>query len=342
MFRYNSTIKGVEFYDGTNWISPSTTLTIITDTQYSLSSGNPAGNVDGSNVTFTLPGATTTAGCIVSINGVLQLPTSAYSIGGGGLTLTFTEAPAVGDIVDVRILSTTSTVNQLTSPNGLNSLIIENGNIIFSTGTVGTGSVDQWHIDTNGDFLPQTYANIGSPSNRVDYLFASNINIAGGTLSGVSIAGTSFDNIPIGGNVPSTGGFTSVISTTLQVNSSANFGGTITTDDSNAYSVGLGTTGKVYSFDKTLYRSGKFFIQLTKADNTEYQAAEVIVVHNGTTPTIEVYGVTYTGASNLATFSSNISGSTVNINASAAVAVNVKVSPTLMKLCIPLLFSQVT
>jgi hypothetical protein len=333
MFRYNSTVKGIEFYDGATWISPSTTITIITDTQYSLASGNPAGNVDGVNVNFTLPSATTTNGCIVSINGVLQLPTSAYSIGGtGNDILTFTEAPALGDIIDVRILSTTSSINQLTSPNGLNLITIDNGNIKFSTGTVGTGAVDQWYIDTSGDFIPQSTANIGRPNNRVDYLFASNINIAGGSLSGVSISGTAFDNIPIGGNIPSTGGFTSVITSTLQVNAAANFGDGIYLDDSQGYSVLGGTTGKIDSFDKTLYRSGKYFVQLTKTDNTEYQAAEIIVVHNGTTPVIEVYGVTFTGAANLATFSANISGSTVNINATASADVNVKAHPVLMKL----------
>ena len=332
MFRYNSTIKGVEFYDGTNWISPSVTITTITDTQYALASGNPAGNVDGSNVNFTLPSVTTTNGCIVSINGVLQLPTSAYSVGGGGLTLTFTEAPALGDVIDVRILTTTSSVSQLTGPNGLNIINIDNGNIIFSTGTVGTGIVDQWHIDTAGDFIPQTSANIGNAGHRVDYLFASNIDISGGTLSGVSLGGGALDNTPIGGNVPSTGVFSTLISNTLQVNAAVNFGDGIYLDDSQGYSVLSGTTGKIDSFDKTVYRSGKYFVQLTKTDNTEYQAAEIIVVHNGTTPVIEVYGVTFTGSANLATFSANISGSSVNINATAYADVNVKAHPVLMKL----------
>jgi len=82
-----------------------------------------------------------------------------------------------------------------------------------------------------------------------------------------------------------------------------------------------------------VYRSGKYLIQLTKTDNSEFQSAEVMVVHNGTVPTVEVYAVTYTGASALGSFTANISGSDVNINATALAGdVNAKVHATLMKL----------
>ena len=332
MFRYNSSLKAIEFYDGTAWVAPGDTTTTITDIQYSASSGNPAGNVDGINVDFILPVATTTNGCIVSLNGILQLPTVSYSVGGGGTTLTFTEAPVPGDVIDARILVTSSTVDVIGSVNGLNFVSVDNGNIKFNTGTVSSGTDLRWTIDTGGNLIPQTFGNIGSSSKRVNYVFASNVDITGGTIIGIALNTGSLDDTVIGGNIPASGGFTSVISTTLQVNSAASFGAGIYTDDSTGYSVGTGTTGKIASFDKTLYRSGKFFVQLSKNDNSEFQATEVIVVHNGTTPTVEVYGVTYTGAANLATFSANISGSTLNINASAAADVNVKTHPVLMKI----------
>jgi hypothetical protein len=345
MLRFNSTTSQLEYYDSTQWIAPSTVLTIITSTQYALASGNPAGNVDGTNVDFTLPSAATTNSVIVSINGILQLPTVAYSVINSGLTLRFTEAPAIDDVVDVRILTTTSSISQLQSPNGLNVINIDNGNVTISTGNVSTGSIDRWHFDVKGDFIPQTTANIGNADHRVNYLFASNINIQGGALSGVSIAGTSFDNIPIGGNIATTGAFTSLYATTfanvptLNVNNSATIGSSLSLgsslllDDSSGYSVLDSTTGMVAKFDKTVYRSGKYLIQLTKSDNSEFQSAEVMVVHNGTTPTIEVYAVTYTGASALGSFTSNISGSDVNINATALAGdVNAKVHATLMKL----------
>ena len=345
MLRYNNTTNQIEYYNSVQWIAPSTVLTIISSTQFALASGNPAGNVDGVNTDFTLPSTATTNGTIVSINGILQLPAVAYSIINSGLTLQFTEAPAIDDVVDVRILTTTTSIDQLTSPNGYNTIILDNGNIKFSTGNVSTGSVDQWHINVLGDFIPQTSANIGSVNNRIDYLFASNINIQGGALTGVSIAGTSFDGIPIGGNIASTGAFTSLYATTfanvptLNVNNSATIGSSLSLgaglyiDDSTGYSVLDTTTGMIASFDKTVYRSGKYFIQLTKSDNSEFQSTEVMVVHNGTTPTIEVYAVTYTGASALGSFTANISGNDVNLNATALAGdVNAKVHPILMKL----------
>jgi len=345
MLRFNTTTNQLEYYDGTQWIAPSTVLTIITSTQYASASGNPAGNVDGSNTDFTLPSAATTNSVIVSINGIVQLPTVAYSVINSGFTVRFTEAPAIGDVIDVRILTTTGSISQLQSANGLNVINIDNGNVTISTGNVSTGSIDRWHFDVKGDFIPQTTANIGNVDHRVNYLFASNINIQGGALSGVSIAGTSFDGIPIGGNIASSGAFTSLYATTfanvptLNVNNSATIGSGLTlgsgiyVDDSTGYSVLDTTTGMVAKFDKTVYRSGKYFIQLTKTDNSEFQSAEVMVVHNGTTPTVEVYAVTYTGASALGSFTANISGNDVNINATALAGdVNAKVHPKLMKL----------
>ena len=74
-------------------------------------------------------------------------------------------------------------------------------------------------------------------------------------------------------------------------------------------------------------------MQLTDNSGGEYQATEVILVQNGTVASIETYGVTYTGAAQLATFSANIVASTVYLNAiSASANLAIKVTPTLMKL----------
>jgi len=107
----------------------------------------------------------------------------------------------------------------------------------------------------------------------------------------------------------------------------------IALNDTNGLFVAPSATNKISSFDKTVYRSGKFFVQLSDESGTEYQAAEVLVVHNGTTSSIEVYGVTFTGAANLASFSSNVAGSVINLNASSAGAnLRAKVTPTLMRI----------
>jgi hypothetical protein len=125
MLRYNSTINGMEIYTGTTWQSFSTSFTVIADAQY---------NGDGTTTAFTLATAQTTASCIVSINGVVQIPTLAYAVT-SGTTLTFTEAPAAGDVIDVRMLTTTATVTNIASTNGYMGFVADNTGANITTGT---------------------------------------------------------------------------------------------------------------------------------------------------------------------------------------------------------------
>lgn len=146
MIRFSLTSNTLEYYDGAAWIGTSVSYNIISSTQFSAPSGDPNGNVDGSNAVFTLPAAATTNGCIVSINGVVQLPTVAYSIGGAGNdTLTFTEAPALGDVIDVRTLITTSQVTTLESATGFNTISTTNSNVKITTGASSRNNVVEWN-----------------------------------------------------------------------------------------------------------------------------------------------------------------------------------------------------
>jgi len=102
MIRFNTSIDAFEFYDSAAWTTAGSDFTVIATQAF-------AG--DNSTVAFTLSEAQTTASCIVSINGVVQLPTTAYAV--SGTTLTFTEAPASGDVIEVRKLTTTTTITSL-------------------------------------------------------------------------------------------------------------------------------------------------------------------------------------------------------------------------------------
>ena len=129
MVRFNSTTNGLELYDNSAWIPVgSTVFTVIADEQF-------AG--DGSTVAFTLLTSQTTPSCIVSINGVVQIPTIAYSV--STTTLTFTEAPAAGDVIDVRELTTTTTVNSLSNGTTDFTIATAGGNAAISVG--GTANV---------------------------------------------------------------------------------------------------------------------------------------------------------------------------------------------------------
>ena len=108
MLRFNTQENQLEVYDNSAWAAISAPdFTVIVDDQF---------NGDGATVAFTLSQESTTAASIVSINGVQQIPTTAYSV--TGTTLTFTEAPATGDVIDVRILTTTTSVTSISNASG--------------------------------------------------------------------------------------------------------------------------------------------------------------------------------------------------------------------------------
>jgi hypothetical protein len=106
MVRWSTTAGALEAYDGIQWATVGAqSFTVIDNEQF---------NGDGVETVFTLSDNQTTDSCIVTINGVVQIPTTAYGV--IGTTLTFTEAPAIGDTIDVRKLTTTTTITGITSP----------------------------------------------------------------------------------------------------------------------------------------------------------------------------------------------------------------------------------
>jgi hypothetical protein len=145
MFRYNTTSNAIEWYTGSTWQAASSNFTVIADQQF---------NGDGGTVAFTLSESQTTNSCIVSINGVVQIPTLAYSVFSGNLNLVFTEAPAAGDVIDVRKLTTTTTVTNLTSQNGYDVISVDNtAGIQFYTGAAS--QTLQYTLDTSGAWVTQ-------------------------------------------------------------------------------------------------------------------------------------------------------------------------------------------
>ena len=136
MIRWNTTITTLEAWDGASWEPVgSPTFTVIQNEQF---------NGDGSTVNFTLGSSQTTDSCIVTINGVVQIPTTAYSVSGTFPTcvLTFTEAPQISDIIDVREITTTTTVtsisngsgNAVVTPNASSANVDITGNLVVAAG----------------------------------------------------------------------------------------------------------------------------------------------------------------------------------------------------------------
>jgi len=126
MIRFNNLTSDIEYYTGTQWFSPQTSaLTVVTDDQFS---GN------GVQTEFVISRAATTNGTFITLNGVVQHPSVAYNTFSGNTTVVFTEAPAVGDAIDIRTVTLTSEIVGLSAPLGYNTLAAENESIKFTLG----------------------------------------------------------------------------------------------------------------------------------------------------------------------------------------------------------------
>jgi hypothetical protein len=197
--RFNTEYETIEVWDGTEWVQTSggvITSEVLTG--------------DGSTAQFALSANTTTTGVLVSINGTIQKPSTAYTVSNN--VITFTETPSTGDSIEVRKLAGgTISVNYgnadvatfLSTYSGLYSNV--------QTLTYLTSGVA-------GNILPSanvTYS-LGSPTRQWKDLFVSNTTIylggiplsidASGNLlvngslvqgSGGSGSGTSYSNVNV-------------------------------------------------------------------------------------------------------------------------------------------------
>lgn len=103
--RFNTDTPALEYYNGAMWVPITNT---VTDQQIVA---------DGVNSVYDLDQTATTIGVIVSINGVLQRPTTAYTISGTypSCQITFQETPQNGEVIDIRFLGASVTINSTLS-----------------------------------------------------------------------------------------------------------------------------------------------------------------------------------------------------------------------------------
>jgi hypothetical protein len=172
MLRLNSSTYKMEYYANSEWKTADSAFTVIASETF---------DGDDSTVAFTLSEAQTTASCIVSINGVLQLPVTAYGV--SSTTLTFTEAPATGDKIEVRKLTTTTTITEIASSDGYQTVsTVDATGVQISTGT--SSATLRWTFDTSGHMIPASdnAYDIGSGSNQVRAIYVSGSTIHLGGL----------------------------------------------------------------------------------------------------------------------------------------------------------------
>lgn len=163
-----------------------------------------------------------------------------------------------------------------------NNFISTSGTMLFGTGA-GQGTIS---VDT------------GTTTAGVFTTTMTDVNI--GLNANVVICGTG-KTLTARGNVSAD----NLTSTTLSVDDLYS--------SRTAVSVGSANT-TIDTFAASTYRSAKYTIKVS--DNTGYQAIEVLLVHDGVTPIMTVYGSISTTSADLITLSTVMSGSNVLLRAS--------------------------
>ena len=192
MLRFNSTQDAVEVYDLDSWVSVGVPVfTVITDDQF-------AGN--GVQTIYTLANVFTTNSVIVSINGVVQIPTTAYSVSGNALT--FTEAPQQGDFIDVRGLTTTTQVTSISNSPG-NAIVAVNSTVN--------------EVNITGNLLPvaNNTQSLGSQTLRWKDLYVAGNSIYIGNIVMKNTSGNTVAFYGPDGSTPATIDSTNVDTTTI-------------------------------------------------------------------------------------------------------------------------------
>ena len=244
MIRYNTTSNNLEFCTASG--SPGTYT--VAGSEFTVIETNSF-NGDGSDVTFTLSSASTTAGTLVMVNGVVQIPSTAYSV--TGTTLTFTEAPAVGDVVDARTLVTTATVSSLASASGFNTFDVSSAT--YANITAGTSAATV-RVSVDSTTGKVTFTN--------DVLINGSLTVLGDSNGNINIGNETGDRLQLRGK---------------------------TVYDQTAINVPDTNLKELDSFSTSAFTTARYTVQVKNGGSVS--AAELIVSHDTATANIATYAV---------------------------------------------------
>jgi len=151
----------------------------------------------------------------------------------------------------------------------------------------------------------------------------ANVSIAGGG----TIAGTiSTTQVPYGTALNTVGGdsdFTYDDTTDTLSVPNIDFGSGSTHQLTSTTVTGAsGASFTLDTFDGTVYRSVKYFVQVTNATSGEYQSSELLAVHNGVNLYITAFANIYTGANLLGSFSASFAAGTGTLTFTPAAPLN--------------------
>jgi hypothetical protein len=201
-----------------------------------------------------------------------------------------------------------------------NYLISNSGCVTIGGATIAvTGNNAGIFASLVDDINLGLYANIimGSSTSNVTVQgnLTANGSITGTTLTGNLVTGAqpnitsigTLSNLSVTGNI-NTGNIT-VTNTVDAVNIK------VTDLFSKRTSINIGTQTPIDTFPITSFRSAKYTMRA--GDGTDYQALEVLLVHNNINSLITVYGSLSTSGTDLVVFDTDISAGNVNVYATA-------------------------
>ena len=241
--RFNTTKSDIEYWNGTEWTTPAAGV-ISSDTI----------NPDGTSNTFVLSSNSSTLGVMVSINGTLQQPTSAYTIINNN-QIQFTEIPLTTDTVEVRhIVPGTQTVSAESLTLGTTAVILDlanvnitgnllpSANVTYSLGSQTLQWKDLW-VSSNtvyigGAALTVVNGTLSLNGNSVMPVPYGNINVAaylGGSFSVGTITAGTWNGGTIGVTYGGTGATTATGALTNLLPSGAATGYVLTTSGTGSY-----------------------------------------------------------------------------------------------------------
>ncbi len=227
--------------------------------------------------------------------------------------------------------------------NSSTNLLTITGNIVATNANLGNAATANYLFATAGSL---TLANgVIAVSGTTGGIFSSTLTDLNIGLLANIVMGSSIGNVTVQGNLTSNGGvtgttLTGTLTTTAQPNitsvgtlanlsvtgniNTGNITVTNTVDAVNIKvtdlfskrtSIGISSNTVIDTFPTGEFRSAKYTMRA--GDGTDYQALEVLLVHNNINSIISVYGSLSTSNSDLVIFSTDISAGNVNVYATA-------------------------
>ena len=238
------------------------------------------------------------------------------------------------------------TVNGNTTTLNTETLSVEDNIIVLNSGVTGAPSLNAGvTIERGTSADAQLRWNEATDTWQVSSDSSTYANIASGAFVANVTAGTGVTITNAGGEAANP---TFAIGQAVGTTDSVTFGNTSVTNTMSAGAITIDSTGElntstqavsvntittVDSFDKTVYRTAKYLIQVTQG--SKYTSSEVLLVHDGTTSYMSEYAVIELGASRIPmTVSTSISSGNVllrvTITDAASTNATVKVARTLI------------